>query len=170
MASLEEIRQARLDKLNLLISKGINPYPTTTHQDYTNKIATEQFDDFSKSGKSIHLVGRVLSIRAQGKIIFFHFDDGTGKFQALLKSGEPITEENFKLFEDAFDMGYFVEVKGTLFVTKKNEKTILAEEVRMLSKSLRPLPEKWHGLQDIEERFRRRYLDLISTEGVKERF
>ncbi len=170
MASLEEIRQARLDKLNLLIKGGINPYPTTTHQDYTNKEAVESFEEIFSSGKSVHLVGRILSLRAQGKIIFFHFDDGTGKFQALLKSGEPISEEKFKLFEDAFDIGDFVEVKGTLFLTKKEEKTILAEEVRMLSKSLRPLPEKWHGLTDIEERFRRRYLDLISSPEVKERF
>jgi lysyl-tRNA synthetase class 2 len=170
MASLEEIRDSRISKLNLLISKGINPYPTTTTQDYTNKSAVEQFDELSKSGKSINLVGRILSVRAQGKIIFFTFDDGTGRFQALLKSGEAISEENFKLFVECFDIGDFVEVKGTLFLTKKEEKTVLAESVKMLSKSLRPLPEKYHGLQDIEERFRRRYLDLISTEGVKERF
>ncbi len=170
MASLEEIRLARLDKLNLLIKKGINPFPTKTNQDYTNIEAVEKFEEISSSGKSIHLVGRILSLRAQGKIVFFHFDDGSEKFQALLKSGEAISDENFELFEQCFDIGDFVEVKGILFLTKKEEKTILAEEVRMLSKSLRPLPEKWHGLTDIEERFRRRYLDLISTEGVKERF
>lgn len=170
MASIDEIRQARLGKLNLLISKGINPFPTTTHQDFVNSEASEKFDKLSQSGESIYLVGRILSIRAQGKIIFFHFDDGTGKFQALLKSGEPIAEENFKLFEDAFDIGDFVEVKGTLFLTKKEEKTILVEEVRMLSKSLRPLPEKWHGLSDVEERFRKRYLDLVSNSEVKDKF
>ncbi len=170
MASIEEIRQARLEKLNLLISKGINPFPTKTNQDYTNKEANEKFEVLSASGKSISLVGRILSLRAQGKIVFFHFNDGTDKFQALLKSGEPISEESFQLFTDAFDIGDFVEVKGTLFLTKKEEKTILAEEVRMLSKSLRPLPEKYHGLQDIEERFRRRYLDLISSEETKDRF
>ncbi len=170
MASIDEIRQARLGKLNLLISKGLNPFPTTTHQDFVNKEAIERFDKLSQSKESIYLAGRILSIRAQGKIIFFHFDDGTGKFQALLKSGEEISDENFKLFEDAFDIGDFVEVKGTLFLTKKEEKTILAEKVRMLSKSLRPLPEKWHGLSDVEERFRKRYLDLVSNSEVKDKF
>ena len=145
MASIDEIRQARLGKLNLLISKGLNPFPTTTHQDFVNKEAIERFDKLSQSKESIYLAGRILSIRAQGKIIFFHFDDGTGKFQALFKSGEEISYENFKLFEDAFDIGDFVDERHS-FLTKKEEKTILAEKVRMLSKSLRPLPENGTGL------------------------
>ncbi|MHB0978042.1 MAG: lysine--tRNA ligase [Minisyncoccota bacterium] len=170
MASIDEIRATRLAKLNLLVSKGINPYPIESHQDYTCAEAVEKFDEVSKSEKSVYMVGRIISIRAQGKIVFFHFNDGTGKFQALLKSGEPVSVENFELFEQAFDIGDFVEVKGTLFLTKKEEKTILVEEVRMLAKSLRPLPEKWHGLSDVEERFRKRYLDLVSNPEVKERF
>ena len=111
-----------------------------------------------------------MSLRAQGKIIFFDFDDGTGRFQALLKKGEPLSAEQFELFEKAFDIGDFVEIKGALFLSKQNEKTILAQDLRMLSKSLRPLPEKWHGLQDVEERFRKRYLDTLSNPEVKERF
>jgi len=170
VASIEEIRQARLEKLNLLNSKGINAYPITTYQDYTCVEAVEKFDELSKTGEPVYLVGRIVSLRAQGKIIFFHFDDGTGRFQALLKSGEPMALESFELFEQTFDIGDFVEVKGTLFLTKKEEKTILVEEARMLSKSLRPLPEKWHGLSDIEERFRKRYLDLVANPEVKGKF
>lgn len=170
MASIEEIRSARLDKLNFLIKKGVNPYPTTAHQDITCKEAGTRFNELAGSKKSLSMVGRILSLRAQGKIIFFDFDDGTGRFQALLKKGEPLADKFFELFENAFDIGDFAEVKGTFFLTKKNEKTILAEEIRMLSKSLLPMPEKWHGLQDIEERFRKRYLDLLSNPGVKERF
>ena len=170
MASIEEIREARLSKLQLLRDKGIDPYPATAHQDVTCLNAVQDFDSLGASTKPIHMVGRILSLRAQGKIIFITFDDGTGRFQALLKSGEPLPQETFELFEKAFDIGDFVEIKGTLFVTKREEKTILAEDVRMLSKSLRPLPEKWSGLQDIEERFRKRYLDLISSPEVKERF
>lgn len=170
MASLDEIRKTRLGKLNLLIEKGINPYPATAHQDVTCETATSGFDELSKGGKSKNMVGRILSLRAQGKIIFLDFDDGTGRFQALLKKGEPLTEKSFELFEQAFDIGDFIEVKGTFFLTKKNEKTILVEELRMLSKSLLPLPEKWHGLSDTEERFRKRYLDLLSNPEVKERF
>lgn len=170
MASLEEIRAGRLEKLNLLKEKGINPYPTTTNRDFTNKEAIEKFDELEKSGKSIYLVGRILSLRPQGKITFLNFDDGTAIFQALLKSGEPIKTDDFELFEKAYDIGDFIELKGTLFLTKREEKTILVEEVRMLSKSLRPLPEKWHGLTDTEERFRKRYLDILSNPEIKEIF
>ena len=169
MASIEEIRSTRLNKLNFLIEKGINPYPTTARQDITCGEARTRFDEL-KDHKSVYMVGRVMSLRAQGKIIFFDFDDGTGRFQALLKKDEPLPSDQFELFEKAFDVGDFVEVKGTFFLTKKDEKTILVEEVRMLSKSLLPLPEKWHGLSDVEERFRKRYLDLLSNPEVKKRF
>jgi lysyl-tRNA synthetase class 2 len=170
VASLDDIREVRLGKLNLLVEKGINPYPISSKQDKTLAEVVSEFETLSKEGTKLSLVGRILSIRGQGKIIFFDFDDGTGRFQALLKRGEPTAEADFDLFAEAFDNGDFVEVQGTLFLTKQSEKTILVENFRMLSKSLRPLPEKWHGLQDIEERFRKRYLDLISSPEVKERF
>ena len=169
MASLDEIRAARLEKLNSLISKGINPYPVSTSRTHTNAEAKAKFDELT-DGEAVTLAGRIVSLRAQGKIAFFDFDDGTSRFQALLKKDDPIPEKNFELFEKAFDIGDFAEIRGTLFLTKQNEKTILAEEVKMLSKSLLPLPEKWHGLQDVEERFRKRYLDLLSNPEVKERF
>jgi len=170
MASLEEIRQTRLEKLSFLIEKGIDPYPVHTNLDVSCETATVQFKDLAEAGRSLYMVGRIMSLRAQGKIIFLDFNDGTSRFQALLKKGEPLSSESFELFEKAYDIGDFIEIKGTLFLTKKEEKTILAEEIRMLSKSLRPLPEKWHGLSDVEERFRKRYLDLLSNEEVKERF
>ena len=169
MASIDDIREARLGKLRELEKRGINPYPTTAKQDKTLAQASQDFDKL-KEGEALHLVGRILGIRGQGKITFFDLDDGTGRFQALLKKGEPTPAEDFDLFNECFDIGDFVEVRGTLFLTKQNEKTILVEGLRMLAKSLRPLPEKWHGLQDVEERFRKRYLDLISGPEVKERF
>jgi lysyl-tRNA synthetase, class II len=170
MASLEEIRAGRIEKLKLLQEKGIDPYPATTNRDYTNKETVDKFEEIEKAGKTIFLAGRILSLRSQGKIIFFNFDDGTAIFQGFMKSGEPISLGEFELFEEAYDIGDFVEIKGTLFLTKSNQKTILVESIKMLVKSLRPLPEKWHGLTDTEERFRRRYLDLISNQEVKERF
>lgn len=169
MSSLDEIRSARLSKLNLLKEQGINPYPATTARDTTIAEAAANFEDL-KEGKSITLAGRIMSLRAQGKIIFLDLDDGTGRFQALLKSGEPLPEDQFELFEKAYDIGDFIEVQGTLFLTNKGQQTILAERVAMLSKSLLPLPEKWHGLQDVEERFRKRYLDTLSNPDVKARF
>lgn len=168
MSSLDEIRSARLAKLNLLKERGIDPYPAQSERDTANIDAVNGFD--ALSGKTLTMAGRIMSLRAQGKIAFFDFDDGTGRFQALLKSGEPLPQEEFELFEKAFDIGDFVEVRGTLFLTNKGQKTILGESVRMLSKSLLPLPEKWHGLQDLEERFRKRYLDILSNPELKELF
>ncbi len=166
MASLEEIRRGRLAKLELLKERGINPYPGTTNRTHTCLEVREKFE----AEKEVVLAGRLMSMRAQGKIIFADINDGTGRFQIFLKKEDPISAENFELFEQAFDIGDFVEVKGTLFITKQEEKTVLAEEVKMLSKSLLPLPEKWHGLQDVEERFRKRYLDIISNPEIKDLF
>ncbi|MBX4181283.1 lysine--tRNA ligase [Candidatus Parcubacteria bacterium] len=170
MASIDEIRSGRLEKLNFLREKGIDPYPAKTDRSISNKEAKDQFVELSSSGKEVVLAGRIMSLRAQGKIIFLDLYDGTAKIQAFLKKGEPISEENFELFEKAFDIGDFAEVSGTLFLTKQNEQTVLAREVRMLSKSLLPLPEKWHGLQDVEERFRKRYLDILSNPELKDLF
>jgi len=170
MASIDEIRSVRLSKLDFLIEKGINPYPTHTNRDISIKETIEKFDDLVVKEESKVIVGRIISLRSQGKIIFLDLNDGTGRFQALLKKGEPLSKESFELFEKAFDVGDFVEVKGTFFLTKRDEKTILVQEITMLAKSMRPLPEKWHGLSDVEERFRKRYLDLLSNSEVGERF
>src|SRR3989338_855994 len=98
MASIDEIRSARLNKLNFLIEKGINPYPATVKRDISCGGASAHFDKLSKAGKSLHIVGRIMSVRAQGKISFLDIDDGTGRFQVLLKSGEPLPEESYELF------------------------------------------------------------------------
>ena len=171
MASLEEIRNIRIEKLQKLQSAGMNPYPVHTNKDFDLSEVIEQFSKLSKTKtKQYSLVGRVMSLRPQGGLIFFHFSDGTATFQALLKKGEAISDEDFNFFHDTVDIGDFVEVTGTLFVTKREEKTVQVASWRMLSKSLRPLPEKWHGLTDTEERFRRRYLDTVMSPEVRERF
>lgn len=168
MASREELRQERLSKLKLLEEKGLNAYPLSTYPTATLKEVAEDFSKFEKKS-SVTLVGRVMSIRGQGAIIFLTLHDGTGAFQAMFKKGDT-DEQSFTLFDSVKDIGDFVELEGTLFLTKRNEKTILVKKWRMLSKALLPLPEKWHGLTDTEERFRRRYLDLIASPEVKERF
>lgn len=168
MASLEEIRNNRLEKLKNLAEKGINSYPITSDKDYDLDKVVADFDEISK-GKSLSLVGRVMSLRPQGSLVFFHFDDGTARFQGLLKKDE-MKESDFDLFSANVDIGDFVEVKGSLFITKRGEKTLKVDSWKMLSKSLRPLPEKWHGLSDVDERYRRRYLDLLMSSEVKSRF
>lgn len=168
MASLEELRASRLAKLKKLIAAGIDPYPISSARDCDLRAAAERFSELEKREK-ITLAGRIAALRSQGGLAFADLDDGTGRFQALFKKGET-PESDFKLFEETADVGDFVEVSGNFFESKRGEKTILARSWRMLSKSLRPLPEKWHGLKDTEERFRRRYLDTLMSPDVKRRF
>lgn len=169
MASLEELREVRLAKLKKIKDSGMDPYPATSFVTHSISKATEDFDVLSQALTSITLGGRVMSIRGQGAIIFLNFFDGTGNFQALLKNDESI-KEAFELFNETVDVGDFVEITGTLFVTRTGQKTIQLSSWRMLAKSLRPLPEKWHGLQDADERFRKRYLDALMDEEVRNRF
>ena len=168
MSSLSEIKTARLSKLRLLLERGMNPYPVSARADATLKEAAEDFEKLSKK-RELSLVGRVMAQRGQGGLMFADLFDGTGRFQALLKKDE-VRDDFFTLWNDAVDIGDIVELSGTLFLTKRNEKTLQVKSWRMLTKSLRPLPEKWHGLTDTEERFRRRYLDLLMNEAVRGRF
>jgi lysyl-tRNA synthetase class 2 len=108
-------------------------------------------------------------LREHGGSTFLHIEDGTEKIQAYFKK-DRIGEKGYQFFLDNFDIGDFIEVRGILFKTKKGEKTIEAADFKILAKSLLPLPEKWHGLQDVEERFRKRYLDLIFNKEVKKKF
>jgi lysyl-tRNA synthetase class 2 len=169
MSSIEELREVRLAKLEKLKEKGIDPYPSTTFATHTVLKAIEDFDMLSESQDSVTLDGRVMSIRAQGALIFLNFFDGTGNFQALLKNEEN-TKDAFELFLDTVDIGDFIEMSGSLFVTKTGQKTIQVGAWRMLTKTLLPLPEKWHGLQDADERFRKRYLDLLGNEEIRDYF
>lgn len=166
MASLEEIREERLKKLKLLKEKDINPYPSSTAREYSLKNVVEDFEALSKK-KQITIAGRIMSLRPQGAIIFLNLYDGTGTFQVLFKKGD-IDEAKFELFSTTSDIGDFIEATGSLFVTKRGEKTLLAVDWKMLSKSLRPLPGEYYGLKDEEERLRKRYLDILMNEDIRE--
>jgi len=168
MASLEDIRKARLSKLELLKSAGVNPYPIQSSRDYELSTIKTDFEKLEKKGM-LSVVGRIMAIRGQGAILFVVLDDGTGRFQAVFKKDD-MDQRLFSLFSDATDLGDIISVTGTLFTTQRGEKSILATSWSMLTKSLRPLPEKWNGLQDVEERFRRRYLDTLMSDDVKSRF
>jgi len=172
MASIEEIREERLKKLRNYESKAGNAFPASSKRDLALVEVGDSFTKLLKQTKPLSIVGRVMSLRPQGKIIFFHIDDGTSRFQGMLKKGEPkgIEDADFDLFAEIVDVGDFVEISGKLFLTKRNEKTLQVNSWRMLSKALRQLPEKWHGLQDVEERFRHRYLDTLMNEEVRGRF
>lgn len=169
MASIEELREARIKKLELLKEAGMDPYMAKCSRTHSISEAIVGFDILSSDNDVVTLSGRVISLRGQGALIFFDITDGSGNFQCLLKKGE-VKDELFKLFADAIDMADFVEVSGTLFRTKTNQETLLVKDWKILTKSLQPLPEKWHGLQDVEERFRKRYLDILTTPELQELF
>lgn len=169
MSAFEDIRNERLKKLELLKEKGVNPFPASVKKSSDISEVLGDFEKLSEKNKSLNVAGRIMAIRAHGGSIFFDLSDGSGKIQVYIKKDE-IGEESFSLFADTADIGDFVGVSGAPFVTKKNEKSIKAVSWKMLAKSLRPLPEKWHGLSDVEERFRKRYLDLLMNEDVRRRF
>jgi len=169
MATIDEIRKNRLKKLESFQCAGILAYPEKTKRTHRISEAIEDFNSLFKSKKEIILVGRIKSLRGHGGSTFLDIEDGTGKIQAFLRK-DRVGESSYKLFLDNFDIGDFIEVRGILFKTKKGEKTIETSDFKILAKSLLPLPEKWHGLTDTEERFRKRYLDLIFNKEIKEKF
>ena len=169
MSSINEIRDARIKKLKLLRSKGINPYPAESKREITLLEAIDGFDQLEKNKNIKWLAGRIMSVRGQGAIVFITLNDGTGTFQGLLKK-DILGEKPFDFFNEIIDIGDFIEIQGNFFKTKKGEKTLEAKNWRLLTKSLKPLPEKWHGLQDAEERFRKRYLDILMNPEIKELF
>ncbi len=166
MSSFEELRNTRIEKLKILEKAGMNPYPATSKQEYSLAEVIEDFEKLAKK-KPVSLVGRIMSIRGQGGLVFFNINDGSGLFQGLLKKDE-MDEKVFDLFQNTIDIGDFIEITGKLFITKRGEKTLQVEDWKILTKSLRPLPEKWHGLQDEEERLRKRYLDVLFNPEVKD--
>jgi lysyl-tRNA synthetase class 2 len=167
MATIDELRKIRVEKLKKLEQAGILAYPAKTQRTNTIEEALKSFSKiFGKLG-TIVLVGRIIAKREHGKMVFLNIEDGTGKIQVLIKE-DMVGSSGFKLFSEHFDIGDFVEIKGKLFKTKKGEKTIQTENYKMLAKALLPLPEKWHGLCDTEECLRKRYLDILSNPEIKE--
>jgi len=177
MDNLENLKQVRLKKLEDLKKAGINSYPAEVSRTHTNK---EVLDNFNKlvipakggsasGGKKIILVGRIRSIRGHGGSTFFNIEDGSAQIQAYLKK-DSVGERDYKLFLDTIDIGDFIELNGALFKTKKGEKTLEVKKWKILTKSILSTPGEWYGLEDIEERFRKRYLDLILNKEVKEKF
>lgn len=174
--SLEEIRDSRVSKAQKVKDADGTVYPSVSRRNFSLSEAVESFPELSDSKKEVVLAGRVFAIRSHGGVIFADFKDGALSreskpvcLQAYIKK-ENLGEEKFSFFENTADAGDFMEFTGTLSLTKRSEKSIEVSDWRMLAKSLRPLPEKWHGLSDIEERFRKRYLDLAMSDEVYGRF
>ncbi len=157
----------RLKKLNELRQKGICPYPYKFKRTHRFVEIRNKFDSLSQSETVVSSCGRILTIRGHGKTIFATVGDESSRMQIYLRQDK--LGEKFDLFR-LFDIGDFIGISGKVFKTKTNEMTILVDDITMLSKALLPLPEKWHGLKDIEIRYRKRYLDLIANTEVREVF
>ncbi len=167
--ALDDIRQVKLEKLKAMRKAGIDPYPTTTKRSMSVSDALDDFDALADSKKQITLAGRLMAQRGHGGLIFFDIVDDGVKIQGCAKE-DALGADEFKFFNELVDIGDIIEVTGTLFKTKKDERTIEATKIGMLTKALLPLPEKWYGLIDVEERFRKRYLDLLMSEEVRGKF
>ena len=164
-----DLSGSRVEKLQRLRQRGVNPYPNSYRCSHTAEEAKELFARGDLTGDSvISLAGRLMARRGMGKATFLDLRDASGKIQVYLRR-DVLGEETYGLVED-FDIGDFMGVTGSLFATRTGETTVNASSVTMLAKALEPLPEKWHGLADVEKRYRQRYLDLISNPSARHTF
>jgi len=170
---LERIAQQRLEKLDRIRASGINPYPHRYKRSHSTQEAIELLkrneDSSQTESAAISVAGRIMAIRRMGKSSFVDIRDGSGKIQLLFQNINKFDKEDLDLFQD-LDIGDIIGVNGDLLRTKTGESTVRVSDLILLAKSLHPLPEKWHGLSDIDTRYRQRYLDLIANTEVKETF
>ncbi|MEW6410163.1 MAG: lysine--tRNA ligase, partial [Nitrospirota bacterium] len=173
LEEINELIEQRLKKLKALKDAGIDPYGSRFEVKHSSKGLLNQYnehshDDLEKEKVEVVVAGRIVALRDFGKATFAHIQDGSGKIQIYLRK-DILGNERYGLLKK-LDIGDFIGVRGRLFRTKTNELTVEIEDYVLLCKSLRPLPEKWHGLTDIEQRYRQRYVDLIVHPSVRDTF
>lgn len=154
-------REIRLQRLQALRERGINPYPNSVERTHTIEEILQHFNEWEGPEGAFTLVGRVRLLREMGKAAFAKIEDGSASIQVYFRIND-VGEEAYRTIK-LLDLGDFIEVSGFLFVTRTGERTLHAKRFRIISKSLQPLPEKYHGLEDKETRQRKRYLDLIAN-------
>ncbi|MBP9817670.1 lysine--tRNA ligase [Candidatus Shapirobacteria bacterium] len=173
MSTIDELRKVRLEKIARLSALGINSFPAQSQKDADHQEIVNNFDKYQQ--KVLTLSGRVMSFRKQGGISFAHIQDQSGKIQVFIlrQNLSPTSADNQTIgFEDLklIDIGDFIQVTGKIDKTSTGEISIFAQDIKMLTKAIRPLPEKWQGLTDQETIFRRRYLDLVMNPDRKSLF
>ncbi len=168
MEEINDLIKQRIIKLENLRAKGIDPYGGKFVKSVNINELLADFEDAAAQSREVTVAGRVMAVRSHGKSCFIDVKDSTAKIQNYIKAAE-LSELGRTAFEN-LDIGDIIGIKGKAFKTRTGEPTIHASEFTMLSKSIRPLPEKWHGLKDIETRYRQRYVDLIVNEEVKKVF
>jgi len=173
MEETSELLKQRKEKVQFLKARGVDLYPNDAAVNDTTGSIRDRFADADNEALALItdqfvIAGRIMAVRNFGKAAFINIQDRTGSLQVYIRK-DRVGNDAYALFK-RFDVGDIVYVSGTLFKTRTDELTIEATAIRLLSKSLRPLPEKWHGLTDIEARYRQRHLDLIMNARVKEVF
>lgn len=162
-------RDERVKKLEELKKINVNPYPAKSNRTHSINNLFSDWENLTNKKTNATIAGRLISLRGHGNLIFSHLEDESGRIQVAV-SKKDIGENNFKIFNNFVDVGDFVEITGNCFITHKGEKSLMALSWQLLTKSLRPLPEKWHGLKDEEEKLRKRYLDLLINKENREIF
>ncbi len=170
---LNDLLRVRREKLAALTEKGVDPFGTKfnrthTANDLVSEYGEKEKEDLDSEEISVTLAGRIMTKRGKGKAGFAHIQDLTGKIQIYVRL-DAVGEEQYELF-NTIDIGDWVGVTGLVFKTKVGELSIKAKDFQLLTKSLRPLPDKFHGLKDVEQRYRQRYVDLIMNPEVKDTF
>lgn len=173
MEKIGQVMEERVNKAKKLKDLGVNLYPAGCHTDITISKAVKNFghmdaEALERESKTYSLAGRIVALRNFGKASFIHIQDRTGRIQSYIRK-DRVSEAKFETFK-LMDIGDFIGIMGTFFRTRTGELTILAKDLTLVTKSLRPLPEKWHGLTDVETRYRQRYVDLIVNRQVKDVF
>ena len=169
---IEHIIQLRKQKAEDFVNSGINPYPAKYALDKNNSDIQKDFVFLEREQMldvKVKVAGRVMTYRNMGKVAFLDLKDGYAKIQAYVRE-DKVGVDQYRLFKNMVDISDIIAVEGVPFKTKTNELSIMAEKWTMLTKAFRPLPEKWHGLKDVETRYRQRYLDLIVNNEVKDIF
>ncbi|HHX77133.1 MAG TPA: lysine--tRNA ligase [Firmicutes bacterium] len=166
--NINELVKARRDKLEQLRQEGIDPFGSRYVPTHSTRQVLDQFDALAGQEVFLSLAGRIITKREHGKAGFAHIQDLRGKLQIYVRL-DSVGDEQFRLFK-LLDAGDIIGVRGHVFRTQKGEETLWVKELTLLTKSLLPLPEKWHGLKDVELRYRQRYLDLIANPEVRDVF
>ncbi len=171
---IEEVRRRRIEEVEELRKMGIEPYPYRFEKTHTTMDVRRKYEETLNVGEAredekLSVAGRVISIRHHGKSSFFHIKDSTGRVQIYINR-QAVGDEKFKVFKKYVNIGDVVGIKGFPFKSKTGELTVFVEDFKILSKALRTLPEKWHGLKDKEIIYRQRYVEMIINDSALERF
>jgi lysyl-tRNA synthetase, class II len=169
-ANLTDQEQARLANLHKLAEAGIEPYPARVQRTHTIAAARNRYEAGQAGETPVSVTGRLKRIRVMGKLSFADLEDGTGQLQVLVRRDVLGEDWYNQIWRGAIDLGDFIGVTGPLTVTKTGELSIEAQSIQFLSKALKPMPDKWHGVRDVETRYRRRYVDLIANPEVRALF